>query len=238
MDLEDFRDPFAAILAPPAQAPAENPFLGAAADSMWDAQAEEGVLVGGREPPVQAARAPRNTIYKTLNVRIKTALVKEHFGTLTPTPEQIAAPAVSVRKLSQQHGYAFATLHRIMRKYVASGFQVTEGRPGAGRTVTHMPPDVRDLLLSKETLEEQLLFSLEKRCLWLQVAGEFNMTPSRLRRFYKFHGVHYMRPQTAYKSELNWDQEELKRLRIDFAGQLYERMTTWPEGVIYIDEAS
>ena len=131
-----------------------------------------------------------------------------------------------------------ASVHRLIKSYVQHNFEVVNYKHRQGLTADPLPPGVEDWLLSRETLQRWVLFSIPHRCLLIEAIMEFRICPARLIRLYKEHRIRHCAPQLAYQAELKHNPRVLHDRRVQFARDVLQQIEEDPNSIIYIDEAS
>jgi transposase len=96
-----------------------------------------------------------------------------------------------------------------VKRFLKNGNRCLVKRSNCGRRAQAIAPHVTDHILSHAVLEAQATMTLNQRCEDIRRATGAAWSPTKLQRYYRRHGIRYLKPQTVYQQELKKDQAEL-----------------------------
>ena len=128
------------------------------------------------------------------------------------------------------------TVHSVLRRWLFHNRTKYDGRINNGQHVAakaKLQGEVKDFLLSKQTLSDWAQHGLEDRCALLETSKGVKVSWQVLRNFYKRHGVRYLFGNYAYQQSL-----AVKRsLVLDFSVELAQLISD-DKVIAYFDESA
>jgi len=141
-------------------------------------------------------------------------VIRQYYGTLIPSEDQIRNPRISVPALAKSMRMVCTTIYNIVRRFVYRGFVIEDRRANNGAKPAPFSAECLTYITSKQNLMAQAHMSLQRSAFLLNLVFETDMwNKQRLQRVYQKNGIKFVKPQLSYAREFLLNQDELHRKR-------------------------